>query len=244
MTKCVLEVNNVSKRFGGLVAVDNVSFKVNQHQILGLIGPNGSGKTTMMNLVSGADSPSAGDIYFQDRLISGLPARTIFLRGVSRTFQLVRPLAGLSPIESVMAGIVFSHKALWGREAAKAAEKMLERVGLQGRGDQPLGALTYIDQKRVELARALISEPDLLLLDEWLSGLTASELRDGIELIRSIGLEGTTIILVEHIMEAIRSLCDTCVVMNAGKVIADGATQTVLNIPEVIDAYLGDTSHA
>ena len=244
MTRCVLEVTNVTKRFGGLVAVDNVSFRVNEHQILGLIGPNGSGKTTMMNLVSGALTPTAGDIYFKDRLISGLPPRTIFLRGVSRTFQLVRPLAGLSPIESVMAGIVFSHKALWGREAVKAAEKMLARVGLQGRGDQPLDALTYIDQKRVELARALISEPDLLLLDEWLSGLTASELREGIELIRSIGLEGTTIILVEHIMEAIRALCDTCVVMNAGKVIADGDTQTVLNIPEVIDAYLGDTSHA
>ena len=244
MTRCVLEVTNVTKRFGGLVAVDNVSFRVNEHQILGLIGPNGSGKTTMMNLVSGALTPTAGDIYFKDRLISGLPPRTIFLRGVSRTFQLVRPLAGLSPIESVMAGIVFSHKALWGREAVKAAEKMLARVGLQGRGDQPLDALTYIDQKRVELARALISEPDLLLLDEWLSGLTASELREGIELIRSIGLEGTTIILVEHIMEAIRALCDTCVVMNAGKVIADGDTRTVLNIPEVIDAYLGDTSHA
>lgn len=244
MTRCVLEVTNITKRFGGLVAVDNVSFRVNEHQILGLIGPNGSGKTTMMNLVSGALTPTAGDIYFKDRLISGLPPRTIFLRGVSRTFQLVRPLAGLSPIESVMAGIVFSHKALWGREAVKAAEKMLSRVGLQGRGDQPLDALTYIDQKRVELARALISEPDLLLLDEWLSGLTASELREGIELIRSIGLEGTTIILVEHIMEAIRALCDTCVVMNAGKVIADGDTQTVLNIPEVIDAYLGDTSHA
>ena len=244
MTKCVLEVNKVSKRFGGLVAVDDVSFKVNEHQVLGLIGPNGSGKTTVMNLISGALNPSAGDIYFQDRLISGLPPRTIFLRGVSRTFQLVRPLAGLSPIESVMAGIVFSQKALWGREARKAAEKMLTRVGLEGRGEQPLDALTYIDQKRVELARALVSDPELLLLDEWLSGLTASELREGIELIRSIGAEGTTIVLVEHIMEAIRSLCDTSVVMNAGKVIADGPTQTVLNIPEVIDAYLGDASHA
>ena len=119
---------------------------------------------------------------------------------------------------------------------------MLTRVGLAGRGDEPLSSLTYIDQKRVELARALISDPQLLLLDEWLAGLNATELLEGIDLIKSISAEGTTIVLVEHLMDAIRSLCQTCVVMNVGKVIASGETDSVLSIPEVIDAYLGDAS--
>jgi len=209
-----------------------------------LIGPNGSGKTTMMNLITGAHQVTSGDIYFDDRLISELPSRKIFLRGVSRTFQLVKPLAGLTPAESVMAGIVFSRKPLWGWEAIKAAERMLARVGLEGRGGAPLSSLTYIDQKRVELARALISDPTLLLLDEWLSGLNATELLEGIELIRSIAAEGTTIVLVEHLMDAVRELCQTSVVMNVGKVIAAGDTAAVLSHPEVINAYLGDTNDA
>ena len=244
MSDVVLEVSHVTKRFGGLVAVDDVSFTVKRAGVLGLIGPNGSGKTTMMNLITGAHQVTSGDIYFDDRLISELPSRKIFLRGVSRTFQLVKPLAGLTPAESVMAGIVFSRQPLWGREAVKAAERMLARVGLEGRGGAPLSSLTYIDQKRVELARALISDPTLLLLDEWLSGLNATELLEGIELIRSIAAEGTTIVLVEHLMDAVRELCQTSVVMNVGKVIAAGETAAVLSHPEVINAYLGDTNDA
>jgi branched-chain amino acid transport system ATP-binding protein len=242
MSNVLLEVSGVTKRFGGLVAVDGVSFSVHTSQILGLIGPNGSGKTTMMNLITGAHRVTSGDIYFEERLISDLPSRTIFLRGVSRTFQLVRPLAGLTPAESVMSGIVFSRKPLWGREATKAAERMLVRVGLEGRGNAPLSSLTYIDQKRVELARALISDPTLLLLDEWLSGLNATELLEGIELIRSIANEGKTIVLVEHLMDAVRELCNACVVMNVGKVIAVGSTEKVLSDPQVINAYLGDAN--
>jgi len=163
------------------------------------------------------------------------------MRGVSRTFQLVRPLAGLTPLESVMAGVVFSRLGLWGREAVKAAERALARVGMGGRETQPMAALTYIDQKRVELARAMVSQPTLLLLDEWLAGLNPTELGEGIELVRSIQQDGTTIILVEHLMDAIRSLCDTCVVMNAGQLIAQGAPDQALQHPEVIAAYLGDS---
>jgi branched-chain amino acid transport system ATP-binding protein len=244
MSDSVLEVSHVTKRFGGLVAVDDVTFTVKKAGILGLIGPNGSGKTTMMNLITGVHKVTSGDIYFEDRLISELPSRTIFLRGISRTFQLVKPLAGLTPAESVMAGIVFSRKPLWGREAVKAAERMLARVGLEGRGSAPLSSLTYIDQKRVELARALISDPTLLLLDEWLSGLNSTELLEGIDLIRSIAAEGKTIVLVEHLMDAVRELCKASVVMNVGKIIAAGETATVLRNPEVIKAYLGDAIDA
>jgi branched-chain amino acid transport system ATP-binding protein len=244
MSDSVLEVSHVTKRFGGLVAVDDVTFTVKKAGILGLIGPNGSGKTTMMNLITGVHKVTSGDIYFEDRLISELPSRTIFFRGISRTFQLVKPLAGLTPAESVMAGIVFSRKPLWGREAVKAAERMLARVGLEGRGSAPLSSLTYIDQKRVELARALISDPTLLLLDEWLSGLNSTELLEGIDLIRSIAAEGKTIVLVEHLMDAVRELCKTSVVMNVGKIIAAGETATVLRNPEVIKAYLGDAIDA
>ncbi|MGA1575771.1 MAG: ABC transporter ATP-binding protein [Burkholderiaceae bacterium] len=237
----LLEVSHVTKRFGGLQAVNGVSFGVDPNQVVGLIGPNGSGKTTMMNMISGALRVTSGDIFFQDRLISNRPPRTIFMRGVSRTFQLVRPLAGLTPLESVMAGVVFSRLGLWGREAVKAAERALARVGMGGRETQPMAALTYIDQKRVELARAMVSQPTLLLLDEWLAGLNPTELGEGIELVRSIQQDGTTIILVEHLMDAIRSLCDTCVVMNAGQLIAQGAPDQALQHPEVIAAYLGDS---
>lgn len=236
----VLDVQHVSKRFGGLLAVNDLSFKVRRNELLGLIGPNGSGKTTMMNLISGALKPTDGDIFLSDRLISDKPARTIASAGVARTFQLVRILPSLSVIENVMAGAVFGHKRLWGREASKYAVRQLERVGMEHAINMPTSSLTYIDEKRVELARALAADPTVLLLDEWLAGLNPTELETGIDLILSLREEGRTVVLVEHVMDAIRSLCDRCVVMNSGQKIAEGTPEHVLSEKEVIRAYLGD----
>jgi branched-chain amino acid transport system ATP-binding protein len=235
-----MSVKGVSKRFGGLVAVDNMSFEIARNEMLGLIGPNGSGKTTMLNLISGALKPSVGTILLEGEDISAAAASEIANRGIARTFQIVRMLPALTVLENVAAGGVFGHSRRWGRELDDFARELLQRVGLQAAGDAPVAALTYIDQKRVELARALASEPKILLLDEWLAGLNPTELRTGIALIEKIRAEGRTVIIVEHVMDAIRSLCDRCVVMNSGAKIAEGTPREVLADAEVIRAYLGD----
>lgn len=235
----LLSVDAVRKAFGGLIAVNDVDFVVKQGELVGLIGPNGSGKTTMMNLISGALKPTSGTIRLDGEVISGMPAHQIARRGVARTFQLVRVLPSLSAVENVIAGAAFGHVRAWGSDAYREAEILLERVGLGGRASVPTGAMTYIDQKRLELARALASNPRLLLLDEWLAGLNPSELKIGIELIRDLREDGRTIIMVEHVMDAIRSLCDRCVVMSSGVKIADGSVHDVLSQPEVVTAYLG-----
>jgi branched-chain amino acid transport system ATP-binding protein len=235
-----LSVRDARKAFGGLVAVNDVSFEVKPGELLGLIGPNGSGKTTMLNLISGALRPTAGSIALDGRRISGLSAHRIARMGVSRTFQLVRMLPSLTAEENVIAGAVFAHVRVWGMEARELAHALLERVGLGGRGQTPTSVLTYIDQKRLELARALASNPRLLLLDEWLAGLNPSELKIGIGLIEQLRAEGRTIVMVEHVMAAIRSLCDRCIVMNSGEIIADGPVHGVLADPHVVRAYLGD----
>ena len=236
----LLEIDRLGKTFGGLVAVNDLSLSVAPGEILGLIGPNGSGKTTVLNLISGALKPSSGEIRLRGHAISRLSANQIARLGIARTFQLVRVLESLSCRDNVIAGLAFRHDPLWGQAARTRAGALLDRVGLGSRADVPAGQLTYIDQKRLELARALALEPELLLLDEWLAGLNQRELGIGVELIRSLRQEGLTVILVEHVMDAIRSLCDRCVVMNAGQKLADGSPDSVLADRDVIAAYIGD----
>ena len=236
----VLRLDNVRKAFGGLVAVDSMGFDLRRGEILGLIGPNGSGKTTALNLISGALSPDGGEIALSGEPITMLPAHRIAQRGIARTFQLVRVLPASSCLENVIAGLAFHSPAVWGVAADTRARLLLSRVGLADKVATPARQLTYLDQKRLELARALALSPKLLLLDEWLAGLNASELQVGIALVKLLREEGSTIVIVEHVMDAIRSLCDRCVVMNAGRKIAEGPPAAVLADRDVIHAYLGE----
>jgi len=240
----LLEVSGLTRAFGGLIAVNTVDLSVQPGQIVGLLGPNGSGKTTALNLISGVLRPDSGSIRFAGQAIGGMPAHRIARLGLARTFQLVRVLDGMSCAENVRAGLAFHRPPLSRGEIDQSVERLLRRVGLADRAGVPASGLTYIDCKRLELARALALKPLLLLLDEWLAGLNPSELLIGIELIRSLKDEGLSILLVEHVMDAIRSLCDRCVVMNSGRRIAEGRPDQVLADPAVIEAYLGVSSDA
>ena len=239
----ILAVESLAKSFGGLRAVDGLSFRVEPDEIVGLIGPNGSGKTTVLNMISGALRPDTGSIRFLGRPIGGEQPNRIAILGVARTFQLVRVLGAMSCRDNVAPSLEFRARPASGRTARELSDRLLGRVGLADKADTPAAELTYIDQKRLELARALALEPKLLLLDEWLAGLNPTELEEGIALIHSLHREGIAIIMVEHVMDAIRSLCGRCIVMNAGRLIAEGAPHLALAEPEVVRAYLGD-AHA
>lgn len=235
----LLRVDDLQKNFGGLRAVGGLSFDVGQGEVLGLLGPNGSGKTTALNLISGALQASGGAVHFDGLRIDRLPPHRIARAGVARTFQLVRVLGGMSCLENVQVGLAFRREHSFGASARDEAMTLLSRVGLAARAAVSAGDLTYIDQKRLELARALALKPRLLLLDEWLAGLNPTELLEGIALIRDLRQQGLTVVLVEHVMEAVRALCDRCVVMRTGTKLAEGPTADVLADEAVVDAYLG-----
>ncbi|NPU15399.1 branched-chain amino acid ABC transporter ATP-binding protein/permease [Bradyrhizobium sp. 83002] len=234
----LLVAETVGKSFGGLRAVDKVSLDVRAGEILGVIGPNGSGKTTLLNMLSGALVPSDGTIRFDGAVINGMAAHRIARLGLARTFQLVRVMPDLTVAENVATAALF--RGSRSSAAQESIHELLVMVGLGDMADSPAGDLTYIDQKRLELARALALHPRLVLLDEWLAGLNPTELETGIALIASLRARGITIVMVEHVMDAIRALCDRCVVMSAGVVIARGTPDEVLADPTVITAYLGE----
>ncbi len=236
----LLEVANVTRRFGGLVAVDNVTFNIERGEIIGLIGPNGSGKTTLLNVISGRLSPTSAEIRKDGKRISGKNPEQICRAGIAGTFQLVRVPDALSALDNVAVAAMYGKRRLAIGAARSEAERLLDRVQFQAGRDAFVDQLTYFDQKRIELARALACAPDLLLLDEWLAGLNPSELEDGITLVRSLHEEGLTVVLVEHVMHAIRSLCQRVIVLNAGRVIATGHPDDALANREVIRVYLGE----
>jgi branched-chain amino acid transport system ATP-binding protein len=235
-----LEIIAVGRRFGGLTALDGVSFKVARGEIFGLVGPNGSGKTTLLSIISGRLNPTSGEVHKDGRRLSRHAPEDVCRAGVAGTFQLVRMPDAFDARENVAIAAMYGRRRLRINAARAEAERLLERVGFEASPAAYADALTYFDQKRVELARALACAPDLLLLDEWLVGLNASELERAIMLVRSLKEEGLTIVLVEHVMHAIRSLCDRIVVLNAGRVIAAGDPEKALAHREVIRVYLGE----
>lgn len=239
-TATLLSVRSATKRFGGLVAVNELSFDIYPGEVVGLLGPNGSGKTTAMNLISGALPVNGGEILFHGQPIHALKSHQIARLGIARTFQLVKVLGSMSCMDNVIAGMAFKPRPLFGKAATQRALALLAQVGLAEFAHLLAGDLTYINQKRLELARALALEPQILLLDEWLAGLNPTELQQGIALIQQLQSTGLTILMVEHVMDAVHALCNRCVVMNAGTKIADGPTAQVLKEPEVVRAYLGE----
>jgi branched-chain amino acid transport system ATP-binding protein len=237
----LLEAEGLSKAFGGLMAVREMSISVSPGEVLGLIGPNGSGKTTLLNLISGAIRPDAGTIRMDGEDVTHLPNHLRVRKRINRTFQLVRTPANLPVIATVMAGVLYgAGPRPRFKDAAYEAAGFLGEMNLLTKAGRPFDQLTYIEQKRAELARALATRPRLLLLDEWLSGLSPGELDGGMSIVWSLAAQGLAVILVEHVMTAVRKLCHRVVVMNAGAKIAEGPPGAVLNDVEVVRAYLGD----
>jgi len=238
----LLEVSDLARNFGGLAALDGVSFQVARGAILGLIGPNGSGKTTLLNVVSGRLAPLAGDVRFNATPITGATPEAVCRAGIAGTFQLARIPDALDARDNVAVAAMYGRRRLDVSAGRAEAERLLARVGFEGALSAHADALPYFDLKRIELARALACAPDLLLLDEWLAGLNPTELEAGIDLVRSLNASGLTIVMVEHVMHAIRSLCGHVVVLSAGRVIAAGTPDEALADPGVVRVYLGEAA--
>ncbi len=237
MAEPLLRVDAVSMRFGGLAAVDAASFDAPAGRITALIGPNGAGKTTLFAIIAGFLRPSAGRVRYDGADVTGEPPHRLARRGIARTFQIAQPFAGLTVAENIAVGAHLHHAAR--ADALAAADGVADAVGLGRDVDKPALALTVAGRKRLELARALATQPRLLLLDEVLAGLNPSEIRDMIPVVRAIAERGVTIVMIEHVMQAVMSLAEHVFVLAEGRIIAQGAPQTIAADPRVVEAYLG-----
>ncbi|MGE0563827.1 MAG: ABC transporter ATP-binding protein [Pseudolabrys sp.] len=234
----LLSVRDVSKRFRGLVAVDRVSFEVPEGSIYAVIGPNGAGKTTLFNMIAGEFTPDGGEIEFSGEKISGLAPNEICARGIGRTFQIVKPFPGLTVEENVMVGALLRRKTP--AEARDAVYQILDRLDLLDKRFQRASSLTLPDRKRLEVARAIATEPKLLLLDEVMAGLRPTETDRMVEVFRKLNKDhGVTILLIEHVMRAVMALAQRILVLHHGAAIAEGSPEKVVREPAVIESYLG-----
>lgn len=234
----LLEVKSLTKTFGGLKAVNNVTFHVNEGEIMGLIGPNGSGKTTIFNCINNFYTITSGDVAFKGKSIKGLKTHKICRLGIGRTFQVVKPLSRMTVLDNIIASALCRTGSI--KAAKEAAYRILEFTGLTDQKDKLAKSLPIGGRKRLEIARALATEPELLLLDETAAGLTHAELDRAIELIQKIRASGTTILIVEHIMKVIMTISDRIHAINFGQTIAEGTPAEVAGNPAVIEAYLGE----
>ncbi|ODT18228.1 MAG: ABC transporter ATP-binding protein [Kaistia sp. SCN 65-12] len=233
----MLEVRDISKAFGGLKAVDHASLDVRQGEIVGLIGPNGAGKTTLFATVAGFHRPDAGTVAFDGKAITGLAPHRICAAGMVRTFQITQPFAGISVRENIMVGAYF--RTADRRLAAREAEAVAAMVGMADQLDRRGADLTVAGRKRLELARALATGPRLLLLDEVMAGLNPTEIVEIVGVIKDIRASGVTILLIEHVMQAVTSLAERVYVLNQGRMIAEGTPAAIAEEPQVVEAYLG-----
>jgi branched-chain amino acid transport system ATP-binding protein len=237
----ILEGEEVTKYFGGLAALSKVDFSVERGEIVGLIGPNGAGKTTLFNLISGALPLKSGVINFKGEKISGLKPHQICKRGLARTFQSVKVFGNMPVFQNVLLGSLFGKPtAVSSADAAKETTQLMEFVGLSAVSMTPVKDLTLVHQKRVEVARALATKPELILLDELMAGLNSTEVAESMELVTAIRDEGITIFMIEHVMKAIMNVCDRIMVLHHGEKIAEGTPKEIATSKKVVEVYLGE----